>query len=201
MTRRFMSLRRLRRDENGATIVELGFAAPIFFMILIGIFDIGYGMYCRSVLVGAVNEAARSSALQSGIGRSGEIDTKVTDTVKKVMPSAILTFNRKNYESFSSVGRPEDYNDANNNTKYDANECFTDINNNQSWDADVGSNGQGGADDVVVYSVTLRYQDIFPLWRFIGLSDYRQTQAKTLLRNQPYASQSVRVPIQVCPAT
>ncbi len=191
--------KRLRREQKAATIVELGFAAPIFFMILIGIFDLGYAIYCRSVLVGAVNEAGRASGLRTGVANKQAIDDRVKAQVQQVMPKASLTYSRKNYQTFSAVNQPEDFIDANGNNAYNSPECFTDINANNRWDADPSSDGQGTADDVVLYTVTMQYQDIFPLWKFIGLDSIRKTEAATLLRNQPYADQVARVPIQVCP--
>lgn len=199
MNRMSSLLKNVRLDQSAATIVELGFAAPIFFMILMGIFDVGYAVYCRSVLVGAVNEAGRASALESGVTNKNAIDDKVKARVRSVMPKAELDYSRKNYQDFGAVGLPEDFVDANRNTRYDHPECFTDLNANKVWDADSGKDGQGGADDVVIYTVTMSYQDIFPLWKFIGLSSTRSTQATTLLRNQPFANQAERIAIQICP--
>lgn len=189
----------LRKDEGGATVIEFALAAPIFFVLLIGIFDFAYAIYSKSILVGAVNEAGRASALESGQKQLSQIDQRVTELVQDVMPSATLTFSRKNYQSFSQMGRPEDFIDANGNQKYDNGECFMDLNKNEQWDSDSGSKGQGGADDVVIYSVEMVYDDIFPLWNMIGIDSKRKAYASTLLKNQPFAEQAQRNAETVCP--
>lgn len=198
-------LAHLKRDEKGATIVEFAIVGPIFFMFIFGIFDIGYAAYNHAVLEGAVQNAGRYAGLQSGAGSQAAIDAEVTARVHDVNKNAKLTFQRKNYENFSDVGRPEDFIDANGNGRYDAGECFTDINANSVWDSDVGASGLGGADDVVVYTATASYDSLFPLWSLLNAhnkNNYfqkkREFTATTILRNQPFSSQASRPTKSVC---
>ena len=53
----------------------------------------------------------------------------------------------------------------------------------------VRSGGQGGAKDVVVYSVTVTYPRLFPVAKLIGLSENVKLNATTVLANQPYGDQ------------
>ena len=98
------------------------------------------------------------------------------------------------------MNTPEDFNDSNGNGLYDPNECFTDMNGNARWDADRGrSNSQGGADDVVLYTVSVSYNKIFPLWKLIGQPSTNVISAETTLRNQPFGVQSQQIGMRICP--
>ncbi len=193
--------RRLRRDQQGATIVEFGFIAPIFLMMLMAIFELGHTMLLQATLHGALQQAGRNTSLESGLARFAAIDDDVEAMIKTSTPDAEVSFDRKNYYTFSDVGQPEDFVDSNGNGVYDADECFTDMNNNQQWDSDVGRDGIGGADDVVSYTVTVEYQRMFPVWGFLGWNQTGSLSSTTLLRNQPYGSQVDRVGRQICRAS
>ena len=39
---------------------------------------------------------------------------------------------------------------------------YVDENGNGSWDADIGKSGNGGANDVVMYTVSVEYDPLFP---------------------------------------
>ncbi|MXO99959.1 pilus assembly protein [Altererythrobacter xixiisoli] len=188
----------LARDTSGATIVEFGFVAPIFVIMLLGIFELGHVVMAQATLQGAVQQAARDTTLETGLGNYQAIDDHVEAMLKTTIPNAEVSFDRRNYHTFSDVGRPEDYVDANRNGVYDPNECFTDINNNGQWDADMGREGIGGADDVVFYTVTVAYDRLFPIGNFLGWSDTNTMSSSTVLRNQPYGSQSERAGKQIC---
>jgi Flp pilus assembly protein TadG len=192
-------LTRLLRDTRAVSAVEFGMTAPILFLIVFGTLQISQGYYIKTVLNGAVNAAARKSSLQSGQTSSSSLDTLVSKMVKYVMPTASVTFTRKNYAEFSAVGMPEDFTDTNKNGKYDATECFVDMNSNSVWDADLGKSGLGGANDVVVYTVTVTYQQWFGFAKMFGLKEYQTIPSTTILKNQPFATQSSRTGTSVCP--
>lgn len=198
--------RRLGRAEDGSTMVEFAVIGPIFLMFVFGIFDIGYAAYNHAVLEGAVQYAGRTSSLQSGSTSQNSLDDIVRARVADVNNGATLTFQRKNYENFDKVGIAEDFVDANNNGKYDSTECFTDANGNKVWDADGGASGLGGADDVVLYTVTQTYDSMFPLWSLLNWQNKnsyfqkkKEFTASTILRNQPFGSQAARPTTSVCP--
>lgn len=192
-------LSRLHADSKGATLVEFAFVAPVLLMLLIGILDTGHMVYSRAILQGAVQDAGRDAGLETGATSLDAIDSYVRNQVLPIVPSAQFDFNRQNYQTFNNVGRPEDFVDANSNGEYDATECFTDTNGSGEWDSDMGSAGLGGADDVVVYQVDMRYERLFPFWNMIGLSRNVTLSASTTLRNQPFAQQAERPETQVCP--
>ena len=55
---------RLKRDEKGATIVEFAFIVGPMFLLLIGGLELGYNSYVRSTMQGALNDAARTAAVE-----------------------------------------------------------------------------------------------------------------------------------------
>ena len=190
----------LAGDARGATLPEFGFVLPIFLLLLFGIFDVGQQIYVQSVLQGAIQDAARDSGLESGADQMSAIDQIVKDQMKPVaITNPSYTIKRENYSNFNDVGQPEDFVDKNHNDQYDEGECFTDENGNGIWDDDLGKNGLGGANDVVLYIITLSYDRIFPLWRMLGQSQRTTIEASTTLRNQPFGKQAARVATQVCP--
>lgn len=185
MTRRSF-LRRLRRSEQGNAIVEFALTAPLFLLILMGIFDFSWQIYGKQVLQGAVSKAARDATLESNAINQAALDTKVREKVLNVFKNGDVTFERKSYDSYSEVGQPEAFTDSNKNGRYDAGECFEDVNGNSSWDADRGATGNGGAEDVVLYTATLEIERVLPVWKMLGQSQTSRIQATTVLRNQPY---------------
>lgn len=192
-------LHRLATDARGAAVVEFAIIIPVLAMLLLGSIEFGLNVYMRAVLEGAMQQAGRNSSLESSQSSQTAIDTFVRDRVQGVLPGATVTFVRENYQSFSNVGRPEDFTDTNGNGIHDATECFQDANGNNTWDADAGRTGIGGANDVVEYTATVTYPSLIPGGRALGLSPTTTIKAQTILRNQPFASQPTWTTTQVCP--
>lgn len=181
---------RLRCNEHGAYMLELALIMPAFLMLVMGIFDIGFQMYAKSVLAGAVEQASRAATLEANNLSQSNLDGDVVAAVGDVASYATLSFQRTNYRNFSDVAQPENFTDGNGNGVRDAGECFEDANGSGSWDADRGGQGQGGADDVVIYRVTMSYDRIFPLWQFLDESQQEDIVVTTVLRNQPFSNQN-----------
>ena len=190
MLRRMPLQRGLLRDERGTTLVEFAIIAPTFMIMLMGAFDLGHSIYMRAVLNGALHEAARHSTLQSGPSAEATIDGAVEDIVQKVAASADLDFDRRSYYDFTDVKRPETINDTNANGLCDSGETFGDENGNDTWDSDVGAEGFGGARDIVLYTVTVTYDRLFPLYGLIGMEQENTMEVSTVLRNQPFSEQA-----------
>ena len=189
--------RSLRRDKRGATIVEFAIVAPVMVLMMMGLGDLGYQVYAQAILNGAMQKAGRDSAIQGGDQITATLDGKVSAMVRNIAKNATITFTRKNYDSFSVI-KPEPFVDTNGNGVRNAGECYTDINANNQWDADPGVNGQGGANDVTVYTATVTYPHIFPVVTLLGWPSTQTITASTLLKNQPYASQTTVTPATVC---
>lgn len=182
---------RLWRDAGGVTIVEFALIAPVLLLSIMGIFDLGYNIYTQGLLRGAIQKAARDSTIEGAEGNTNLIDARVTTVVHHIVPGAVLTFDRASYTSFADVSQPEDFTDIDGNGACDNGDPFEDANANGTWDSDRGASGLGGARDVVLYNVEVRYQRAFPLAAMIGLSPTVSTSASTVLRNQPYSAQDI----------
>lgn len=180
--------RRLAHDDTGVTIVEFALTAPVFLMMLIGMLDVGQMIYGQTLLNGAVEAAARSSSLEAG--DVAEADERVKARIGSVLDGVRVTTQRTNYYDFADIGRAEQLNDADGNGSCNNGEAYTDENSNGSWDRDVGVSGNGGANDVVIYTVSARYTPLFKVPFVPHLWAPRTLSATALRKNQPYANQA-----------
>jgi len=183
-------LRRLQREEDGATVVEFALCAPILLVGMMGVFDLGHNMYTAAVLNGAIQKAARDSTIDGASSNQSALDGKVTALVQRIAPGATTSFDRTSYTTFSDVQQPEDYDDVDGDGSCNNGEPFEDANGNGSWDANRGTTGFGGARDAVMYEVTVNYQRVFPIGQLIGQDKDMTLVVRTVLRNQPYSSQA-----------
>lgn len=191
-----MMLNRLRRDQNGVAAVEFGLTASAFLVLLMGGFDLGHTLYMQAVLQGTVQKAGRDLTLASGAESAQQtaIDTRVRDAVRRLnasIPDGDVKIDRTYFSSFTKAqaALPED---ANGDGICSPGEVWIDRNFNNVYDAKGGSGGQGGAKDVVVYSVTVSYPRLFPVATLIGMSQNVKLNATTVLANQPYGDQEKR---------
>jgi Flp pilus assembly protein TadG len=184
----------LRRDRRGAALVEFAIIAPVMGLVLLGAFDTGHSLYMRAVLQGIVQKVARDSALESGTVTQQQtaLDNKVRASVAAIANNANITITRRFYRTFAdaAAAQPEPYTDTNHNGTCDQGEPYQDENLNNTWDRDGGDAGQGTAKDRTVYTVSLSYPRLFPLYKIIGGSNTTRISAATVLENQPYSDQS-----------
>lgn len=190
-------LRSLGRDRRGATIIEFAIVAPVMMIVLMGLGDMLHQVYAQSILDGALQKAGRDSAIQGGAENTAAIDAKVKSMVGSIVKNGTWSSTRKSYADFSSI-KPEDFTDGNGNGRRDPGECFTDINGNSTWDADPGRTGQGGANDVALYTMTISFPRVFPVAKLLGASNTQTIRSQTLLKNQPFATQTVNTPATIC---
>lgn len=179
----------LTKDATGAALVEFALLAPVLAITLLGLFDMAYNYYLQAQLQGSIQKAARDSTIEGATVRSEEIDAHVAAAVDIIVPGAALQFKRFSYTNFSEVSQPEDFVDLNSDGRCNDGEPFEDANGNGAWDEDRGTEGGGGARDAVLYTVTVRYPRAFGAARIIGLPAIVETEASTVLRNQPYGKQ------------
>ncbi len=184
-------------DQRGAALVEFALVAPVAVLMLLGMMDLLYREYLQSILTGAIQAAGRKSSLESGPNSLAAIDTAVFNAVHEVAANATWHSDRQSFADFNSIA-PEPFTDSNSNGQRDPGECFSDINGNGSWDAVPGRTGIGGANDTVLYTMTITYPRLFPVGAWLGWSNEAQVVAKTILKNQPYTSQNVSTPVAIC---
>ena len=151
---------------------------------------------------------AQSANTQVNLGQTGAVTTYTVTNKTNGTQDFILDPDQQNLsvgilpgtDNFD-VGNMRAYVDSNNNGVYDSTkDCFTDVNGNGVWDADPGISGQGGANDVAIYTFTVNYPRIFPVFALMGLGSAVTLTASTVLKNQPWATQATYTPKQICPS-
>lgn len=194
-------LRFLGQCEEGTSVTEFGLIAPALIAMLMGTFDAGHAYYVRSVLNGALQEAGRDSSLENANATSQQliIDAKVREIMQTIAPNALVTPKRRYYKTFSeaAAAEAEQWTDTDPdgpgpevpNGKCDNGEAYVDENSNDVWDADGGNDGQGGAKDVVILQVEVKYDRLFPVHQLLGFDDEVVIVSDTILANQPYGTQ------------
>lgn len=153
-----------------------------------GIFDYCWQMYAQQVLQGAVSKAGRDSTLEQFATNQKALDDRVKEQVLNVFKHADVTFTRKAYDTFDQVGVEENYTDENGNGEYDLGECYDDFNKSGFWDADRGRSGNGTAGDVVLYTASMKFKRVLPVWYMLGQPQEMTLSSSTVLRNQPFAN-------------
>lgn len=177
----------LWRDHAGVTILEFAIIAPVFVLLIFGMTNIGQIVYGKVVLDGAVEIAARNSSLETG--NTTTADTMVEQMVKNVLPGVTVSSTRKNYYDFNDIARAEKWNDTNKNGTCAGGESYVDENRNGRWDSDVGLAGNGGAYDVVIYTVTAKFKPLFQMPLMPYLNGDQTLVSRSVRKNQPFANQ------------
>lgn len=178
----------LTRDTRGVTLVEFALVAPVFLMMIIGLLDIGQMIYGKSVLNGAVEAAARASSLETG--DTAAADAIVNARIAPILPGVKVDSKRTSYFDFADIGRAEQWNDADRSGDCNDGEAYTDENGNGAWDKDIGVSGNGGANDVVLYTVTATYEPLFKVPFMPQAWVERSLESTAIRKNQPFATQA-----------
>lgn len=198
-------LRSLRRDQSGATIVEFALVAMPLCVLVMGGFDLGHQSYIRSVMQGALNDAARRAAVEdpaftaSGATTEERVENTIKAQLAGITPGAEITISQSNFYDFSGIGNPEKLmRDKDKDGTYDEadGDCFSDLNENGEYDTDTGRAGIGGANDVVFYQADITMPRLLPVAKLIGFSPNYEFGVATAIRNQPFGEQ--RTPPVVC---
>ena len=196
MTRTLLKSR-LAKNTDGVTVVEFAIVAPVLVLMIMGMFDLGHQLYATSVMQGSLQQASRSSTLETGASQTATIDTQLTDRLKDISPNATVVITRKNYQNFTDITLPENWTDGDSDGICNNGEPFEDVNYNGTWDTDRGRTGAGGARDAVLLTAVMTYDRLFPMTGLIGLPTQVTVAGTTVLRNQPYNEHADRVPVIV----
>ncbi|SEJ59585.1 TadE-like protein [Sphingobium sp. AP50] len=183
-------IRSIFRCVRGATLMEFGLVAPPLLLTIMGIADLGYQSYLRAVTAGVLDKAARAASV--GTLNSTQIDSYIQTQMEVInAKNGTTSVTKKSYYDFSRVGQPEKItSDTAPLGTYNSGDCYEDANGNGVFDASGGSEGLGGADDIVYYQVTVSMPRLFPLAKMLGWSATQTATASTVIRNQPWANQA-----------
>lgn len=203
MSRNRDFLRRLRKDERGATILEFGILLVPLCVLLLGMLDVGYMMYVKSTMQGALNDVARAATVEKpvftsqGADVSAKIDAAIKGRMNKLVKNGTYTITKTSYYQLSGVGKAEKMTKDNNlNGRVDSKDCWEDVIKNGTFDLSGGKSGIGGADDAVLYTVNVKRDRFTPMAGLVGMPAQYSISVKTVVRNQPFADQPK--PPEVC---
>lgn len=189
----------LHRDDRGITLVEFGIIIGPLVLILMALGDLGYQSYLRAVTQGVLERAARATSV--GTMNSDQIKTYIEQQMQMIAPKNAPppVINTQSYYKFSRVGKPERIvSDTAPLGVYNSGDCYEDANNNGKYDLDRGAIGLGGADDTVMYQVTMNVPRLFPMAKLLGWSSTQSFTATTIIRNQPWANQADEAAQVIC---
>jgi Flp pilus assembly pilin Flp len=205
------TLRRFRRAEKGATIVEFALALVPFLVLVLGLIDLGFREYVNIMLQGALNEAARQETI-GGVSTTsltsyvqGRMSTIVPQGTYNGTAVGVVTITPSSYYDYTGIATMEPITkDVNGNGLLDIGDCYTDYNSDGVRDtndgANSGANSTGGGDDIIYYRATITFPSFVPMQLLVGQTQLTETvNATTMLKNQPYAAQTT--PPTVCRTT
>lgn len=192
---------RLAKNTDGVTVIEFAIVGPVLVLMIMGMFDLGHQLYVTSVMQGSLQQASRSSTLETGASQTETIDAQLRSRLADISPGGTVDITRKNYQNFTDITLPEEWTDGNGDGMCNNGEPFEDVNDNGNWDPDRGRVGAGGARDAVLLTAVLTYERLFPMAGLLGFDEQVTVEGRTVLRNQPYNEQTDRTPVLGnCPA-
>lgn len=192
-------LRRFRRDQRGAAAVEFALVLTPLLIILMGGLEFAYVSYVRSLAQGALNDAARLASVEDpaltseGETTEEQVKNYISGMVTLVAVDEVVITSQSNYTDFSDIGNPEKLmTDHDKDGEYDETDgdCFEDMNGNGDFDLDAGSDGIGGASDVVFYQANVAMPRLFPIDKFLSVGSASNFTLRTAVRSQPYGVQA-----------
>lgn len=189
------ALARVLRDRRGAAVPEFALILLPLCLVLMGGFEMGYQIYVRSVLLGAMERATRLTTVQTV--DSSAVESEIEATVKRLAPNATVQTTKGRFTEFSQINTMERLTrDANNNGVLDSGDCWEDVDDDGTRNIPTaGKTGTiGGADDIVRYNTVVTYNRILPIFRFLGIGNTATLTATTMTRRQPYELQTALTP-------
>ena len=187
--RRLALLRRFRGDERGSTLIEFAMITMALVMLLGGIVEFSMIMLAKNSMEAATNISSRlgkTGFTDDGLSREDTILAEVERRTGAIIDPELLEISSKAYDQFDQIGKPEPWNDANEDGFPDPGE-YTDINGNGQYDEDMGVAGVGGSDDVVVYTVSYPWRVFTPLvGQFFGSDSTVNLTASSVVKNEPF---------------
>ena len=174
---------------RGIAAVEFAIIAPVFLLLLMGIIEFSLIMFTTSMLESATAVSSRlgkTGYSQSGMSREDTILQAIRTQAGSTIDSKKITITSKYYTQFDQIGKGEPWTDTNHNGIADPGE-YTDINGNGKYDADLGTAGYGGANDVVVYTISYPWSVVTPFLReLIGTKGIFTITTHAVVKNEPY---------------
>lgn len=182
--------RRLWRARDGVTAIEFAVIAPVLLLLMFGIMEFAMIMLMTNVMESATAISSRTGKTggnTDGLTRDQTILAAVQAKTYGLVDMNQLSISSKSYSQFDQINDPEPWTDDNHNGIAEVSE-YEDINMNGIWDSDMGRPGYGGADDIVVYTISYPWPIATPMLReFLGDANGNYViTAHSVVKNEPY---------------
>lgn len=190
LARTVAAARRFVRADDGGSALEFAFIAAMLTLLIGGILEVAMILFVEAAMEGGIRDASRfgiTGFTPTAVSRERQIVDIINSRLMGLYTITDNDVTTRVYATFSDVGQPEPFVDANGNGTYDAGESFTDVNGNGSWDSDMAASGAGGAGQVVVYQVSLDWRPLTPLLLpFLGAGGTIRLSSAIAVRNEPF---------------
>jgi Flp pilus assembly protein TadG len=190
--RALAAVRRFARADEGSGALEFAFVAMMLTLLIGGILEVAMILFVQSAMEGGIRDASRfgiTGFTPAAVSREAQIVDIVNSRLMGLYTITTNDVTTRVYATFSDIGQPEPFIDANGNGAYDGGESFTDVNGNGQWDPDMAASGAGGAGQVVVYQVAVDWRPLTPLLLpFLGAGGTIHLSSAIAVRNEPFGS-------------
>ncbi|MGH6799670.1 MAG: TadE/TadG family type IV pilus assembly protein [Roseiarcus sp.] len=104
MTR--LRIRSLLRDCRGSAVVEMALVGPVFILLMLVVFELGYCLFAQSVLDGATRTAARqirTGQVQTSGTPLGTFQAVLCSGLNGMLPCGSVQTDVESFQTFSSM--------------------------------------------------------------------------------------------------
>jgi len=187
---------RFWKCSHGAAAVEFAVVAPVFFLLVMGIIEIGLYMYTSVALESMVSRVGREASIGNipGVGtRSERALAMIRNDTSALMGGNMTVISSRvivadQQGGFDGRPEPDVCLDAGIANPIGAPQCnsFQDNNGNGVYDSSTGSSDFGASEDVVEITVRLPWRANIGLVRDIwGPDGLAVITASTVVKNEP----------------
>lgn len=154
-------LRRFAADTQGVAVIEMALTFPIVVWLTMGILELGIIFHISSLANFAANEAARLGKTGNNYGMQGSREQLTYNTIRNYLEpwmfnGAQLEVGSEAYGSVRDIGQP-------------------------------GRSGSvGGSGEIVIYTATLQWNYLTPLFATLTRQDYLPITARVLTKNENF---------------
>lgn len=182
---------RLRKNEDGVTLVEFSLISPVLFLAAFGIIELGLMYSAQNLLESSTYKASRTGRIgyiEDGKTREGTVKALLNSRASIMMDISKITLTKQVYSNFDEIGLPEPYVDDNPaNGQYDYGEAYDDINGDGVWSEDRGRDAFGDGGEVAVYTVSYPWSVSTPLFdKVMGTNGVVSLEARAVVKNEPF---------------
>ena len=168
--------------------MEFAFVSIPIIYLMVGIMEFSVAMTVSNSLEAATNLSSRLGKtgfvdVDGGLDQSQTIRKEIERRVGPLIDMSKLKIVAKAFSDFGDVDSPDPWNDADNDGVADPGE-WTDLDGDGFCD---GCTGFGGADNVVIYTISYPWKIMTPLMdKLLGNNGTFTLTAYSVVKNEPY---------------